>query len=80
LLGGFSPLLEQLLKHLAAITQAQAVLEVVDHRDRLVRDPEKHFLLAGGRNAAPVRADMPGNGVGIGFNGGTLFLITCKPS
>jgi len=72
LLGGVSPLLEQLLKHLAAITQAQAFLEIVDHRDRLVRDPEQHFLLAGGRNAAPVRADMLGDGAVIGFNGSTF--------
>jgi hypothetical protein len=72
LLGGFSPLLEQLLKHLAAITQAQAFLEIVDHRDRLVRNPEQHFLLAGGRNAAPARADVLGDGTVIGFNGSTF--------
>ena len=62
LLGDFPPLFDQLHQHLAAIAQALAFLELVNKGDRLARQPEQDLLLAGGRKAAPVSADVLGYG------------------
>ena len=52
-----------------------ALLGLVNESDCLVRQPEQHFLLAGGRNAAPISADVLRYGAVIGFNGSTFFYL-----
>jgi len=73
LLGDFPPPLDQLLQRLAPITQALALLELVNKGDRLVPQPEQNFLLAGSRDAAPVGPDVFGYG-------GMIFLHDDKPA
>jgi hypothetical protein len=44
LLGGGPLFFNQLQEHLAAVAQALALLEFVNHRDRMTRQLEQHFL------------------------------------
>ena len=62
LLGDLPPLVDQLQERLATITQAMALLELVNQGNGLIGQPEQHFLFAGGRDAPPVGADMLGYG------------------
>ena len=62
LLGDFPPLFDQFQERLAAVAQAMALLVLVKKGDRLVGEPDQDFLLARGRDAAPVGADLLGYG------------------
>jgi hypothetical protein len=54
LLGGRPPLFDQLQKGLASAAQTLALLEIVEHRDRLTRQLHKNLLAPGGTDALAV--------------------------